>query len=499
VLFFSSFNFYRFFFSFHLFSPRPPKHKPLLLLPQDDVHGINTFTVGGGTVADDYFHGTHLAGIVGASCNNRVGICGVSPLVKLMGCKFLDGAGNGYTSDAVRCLNYAISMGADVTLNSYGGLNADSQALRAAIAAAGAAGQLFVAAAGNDYGTDIDLDKTPTFPASYDSPTVLTVIATDRSGERIANFSNYGAKAAAIAAPGQGILSTVPGGGKSGNYALHDGTSQAAAQVAGAAALLLAARRQAGYSRARAADVRDDLLLSARKVPALQGKCSTGGALDVAAAMSRVPREGPRDPKESAWLRKVAEETSKKTSSGAQVASTMTVAAADAAVSASLPSSSPSAAADAAAAAAAEARKKDALAATVAAAGGRQPATAQTAADAEALAVGLPVAVKGGAATPTVVAVSPSTSLSSKKAAPAPSPAPSVSAISSAASSSSFPSSSSGSRVSSFPEIVPGDRSTMVTPSGGGGGASTTATTTPTSTASSASRLPSLLPPPRFG
>ena len=190
----------------------------------DDVHGINTFTVGGGTVADDFFHGTHLAGIVGASCNNRIGTCGVSPVVRLMGCKFLDGSGNGYTSDAVRCLNYAITMGADVTLNSYGegcfsffavflvlgregarammrererkrerererekekknspflslrksknkkiqkigGLAADSQALRAAISAAGVAGQLFVAAAGNDYGTNIDLKGgTPTFP-----------------------------------------------------------------------------------------------------------------------------------------------------------------------------------------------------------------------------------------------------------------------------------------------------------------------------------------------
>ena len=46
-----------------------------------------------------------------------------------------------------------------------GGLAADSQALRAAISAAGVAGQLFVAAAGNDYGTNIDLDGgTPTFP-----------------------------------------------------------------------------------------------------------------------------------------------------------------------------------------------------------------------------------------------------------------------------------------------------------------------------------------------
>ena len=69
-----------------------------------------------------------------------------------MGCKFLDGSGNGYTSDAVRCLDYALRMGADITLNSYGGLYADSYALQSAIQAAEGKGQLFVTAAGNDYG-----------------------------------------------------------------------------------------------------------------------------------------------------------------------------------------------------------------------------------------------------------------------------------------------------------------------------------------------------------
>lgn len=57
-----------------------------------------------------------------------------------------------YTSDAVRCLDYALHAGADMTLNSYGGLYADSQALQSAIATAEAQGQLFVTAAGNDYG-----------------------------------------------------------------------------------------------------------------------------------------------------------------------------------------------------------------------------------------------------------------------------------------------------------------------------------------------------------
>ncbi len=90
--------------------------------------------------------------MVGALCNNGIGVCGVNQVVKVMGCKFLDGSGNGYTSDAVRCLDYAQRMGADITLNSYGGLYADSYALQSAIQAAEDKGQLFVTAAGNDYG-----------------------------------------------------------------------------------------------------------------------------------------------------------------------------------------------------------------------------------------------------------------------------------------------------------------------------------------------------------
>ncbi len=55
----------------------------------------------------------------------------------------------------VRCLNYALEMGADITLNSYGGLYADSYALQSAIEAADQKGQLFVTAAGNDYGISL--------------------------------------------------------------------------------------------------------------------------------------------------------------------------------------------------------------------------------------------------------------------------------------------------------------------------------------------------------
>ena len=326
--------------------------------------------------------------------------------------------------------------------------------------------------------------------ASYDSKTVLTVIATDRSGMKLANFSNWGATAAAIAAPGEKIPSTVPGGN---NYAIHDGTSQAAAQVAGAAALLLAARRQAGYSRARAADVRDDLLLSARKIESLKDKCSSGGTLDVAAAMARIPKEGPRDPKESAWLRGVAERTANAAGTEGRVASTMPLSAALSSSSSSQSSPlllSRDEAAAAAAVADATSRRRDGLAATAAAAGGRLPSTAHTAADAAALASAaaggsgnsaLPVAVGKGGATSVAAVAAVSVPTAAKKAS-APAPAPSLPLPPPSSSSSS--SSSSGSRVSSFPEIVPGDRSTLAR---GGHAATAAATQAKTPSVASAS------------
>ena len=55
----------------------------------------------------------------------------------------------------VRCLDYALANGADITLNSYGGLYADSAALKTAIGVAEGRGQLFVTAAGNDYGAGL--------------------------------------------------------------------------------------------------------------------------------------------------------------------------------------------------------------------------------------------------------------------------------------------------------------------------------------------------------
>ena len=113
----------------------------------DDYYGANfvyrdEFGNPTGDPIDDYFHGTHVAGTIGAIGNNGVGVAGVSWNVKIMAIKFLDSCGSGWTSDAIDGLNYAVSKGAMISNNSWGGGPYD-QGLYDAIQSAGAAGSRF--------------------------------------------------------------------------------------------------------------------------------------------------------------------------------------------------------------------------------------------------------------------------------------------------------------------------------------------------------------------
>lgn len=177
----------------------------------DDIHGWD-FSANDASVydgpADD--HGTHVAGTVAAVANNGAGVFGVCPSAKLITAKFL-GANGGTTAGAVKAVNYltqlklAKKINLVATNNSWGG-GGYSQALYDAIRAAGNANILFVAAAGN---SGLDIDATPSYPASYQLPNVIAVAAIGQNGQR-AGFSNYGAKSVHIAAPGVDIVSTVP-------------------------------------------------------------------------------------------------------------------------------------------------------------------------------------------------------------------------------------------------------------------------------------------------
>lgn len=237
----------------------------------DDVYGYD-FANNDADPMDDNGHGTHVAGTIGAVGNNGVGVAGVNWNVKIAALKFLNASGSGYTSNAVRALDYAVRMGIKITNNSWGGGGA-STALSNAIQRAQAAGHIFVAAAGNDASNN---DAVGSFPANYAFDNVVSVAATDRN-DRLASFSNYGATTVDLAAPGVSILSTTPNNA----YATYSGTSMATPHVAGAMALVWDANPNWTYSQ-----VIQRVLTTVDTVSALSGKVATGGRLNVARALA---------------------------------------------------------------------------------------------------------------------------------------------------------------------------------------------------------------------
>jgi len=249
----------------------------------DDVHGASFLggqasgdpapaasEASGGDAASRW-HGTHVAGIIGAVGDNRTGVAGVNWRTSLMAVRALGPAG-GRSDDLAQAIDYASAHGARV-INASWGTGRQSAVLEQAIERAAARGALFVAAAGNDGAA------APVFPASLALPSMLSVAALDVNGA-LASFSNRGAM---LAAPGVGILSTT----SPGSYERCDGSSMAAAHVSGLAALLFAAHPGATAAQVRAAilssaiaagSVESGRIDAARALAALEGATSTGGA-----------------------------------------------------------------------------------------------------------------------------------------------------------------------------------------------------------------------------
>jgi subtilisin family serine protease len=247
----------------------------------DDIHGWN-FVDNNNDVSDAYGHGTHVAGIIGATGNNGVGVAGVAWQVSLMALKFEDSRGVGSTAAMLAALNYATMMRRDhginivATNNSWQTSTGPSVVVANAIRAEGDAGITFVTAAGNNAS---DNDATPRYPGSYRLPNVITVAALGTTNS-LASISNYGATSVDLAAPGSLIESTFPGG----SYGILSGTSMAAPEVTGVVALLASARPGITVAEVRAA-----ILGSTTPVAALAGKTITGGRLDAAGALG-IPR-----------------------------------------------------------------------------------------------------------------------------------------------------------------------------------------------------------------
>lgn len=172
---------------------------------------------------DDQGHGTRIALIAAAAGNNGYGGAGIAYGARVMPLKALNNAGSGTHASIAKAIVWATDNGADIINLSIGGPYA-SRTLEDAVNYAWRRGVLLVAAAGNEN------SNVPVYPAAYEP--VLAVTGTTREQQR-AGFSNWG-DYVGVAAPGMNIPITYRGSHQTGS-----GTSLAAPQVAGVAALVL--------------------------------------------------------------------------------------------------------------------------------------------------------------------------------------------------------------------------------------------------------------------
>lgn len=251
--------------------------------PNDGGHGFNAFT-GTNNPDDDTGHGTLVAGVLGAVGNNGKGVTGVAWQVQMMACKALTN-GTGSDSTVIACLDYAMTNGAKV-INASISSTTFSMATSNAILSLRNAGIILVASAGNG-NPGVNVDVSPTYPACYHIDNIVSVAYTTHN-DTLGGLSNYGATNVLLAAPGDQMYSTIsssdtayyPPSGLAINLA---GTSFAAPYVSGACALLLAQYPADTYR-----DTLARLMNSTDPLPALAGKCQTGGRLNLAKALRSI-------------------------------------------------------------------------------------------------------------------------------------------------------------------------------------------------------------------
>lgn len=245
----------------------------------DDIHGCD-FINKDGSPQDDNGHGTHVAGIVAAEGNNAIGVAGVAWGAKIIVVKALDSEGSGFTSGIVKAIDYVTTLktkGAPiVAINLSLGATSSSQLLYRAVERARNHDILVVAAAGNESSNN---DTRPLYPANLALDSVISVAATDASGN-LSGFSNYGAATVHIAAPGAQIWSTALQ--SSGfQYRTASGTSMASPLVAGVVSLIASANPSLSMLQ-----VRSILLTANRPLPNVSGFVITGAIVDAQAALA---------------------------------------------------------------------------------------------------------------------------------------------------------------------------------------------------------------------
>lgn len=179
-------------------------------------------------------HGTHCAGMVGATGLVSGGIVGMSASVSMMPIRFLGADGSGDLDGGIRSIDFAIERGAHVISASWGATvaPAQAQALIEAVKRADDRGVIFVAAAANDGRNN---DTTNVYPANAGFPNTISVAASNPSDAK-PSWSNFGKAKVHVSAPGENIMSTLP----QNRYGNLSGTSMATPLVSGLVAFLKA-------------------------------------------------------------------------------------------------------------------------------------------------------------------------------------------------------------------------------------------------------------------
>ena len=204
----------------------------------DNVYGDNN-VAGPDPTRENVKHGTHVAGIIAAQRNNGIGMDGVANNVKIMAVRAVPD-GDEYDKDIALAIRYAVDNGAKVLNTSFGKYySPQADWVYDAIKYAASKDVLIVNAAGND---GLDLDTVNVYPNDQiDNGTemansFLTVGALNYKygSEMVANFSNYGKTNVDVFAPGVKIWATTP----LNTYEFLQGTSMAAPEVAGVAAMI---------------------------------------------------------------------------------------------------------------------------------------------------------------------------------------------------------------------------------------------------------------------
>ncbi len=245
----------------------------------DDVHGINTLVrdaQGKATVdvTDTHSHGTHVSGTIAAKQNNNIGIAGIASHVKIMPIRTVPNEGDETDVDVAEAFIYAAKNGAKIINCSFGKSSNEGKHLIPDTLKfiAEKYGVLVIAAAGND---SSDIDRHPTYPASFDNDNLLIIASTSSSGG-MSYFSNYGKVGVDVAAPGSDVYSTVPGN----KYDNMSGTSMATPTTVGVAAEILSHHPNLSYLQ-----LKDVIINSVTKIAKFKNKLVSGGRIDLLAGL----------------------------------------------------------------------------------------------------------------------------------------------------------------------------------------------------------------------